>query len=156
MIGKVLGYSAQTGSGVIVDEQGQRHIFSTNDWMSSTPAKRGDAVDFILGDEGAALQIFPAVSQSQTASGDSRAGKRSDLWLAALSVVAGVISLMIVLFDDEGWDRDTVAGFFMLVLIGLAAGIGTLSNGLLGRRVAISGIVINSLAGVIGLLSMLN
>jgi len=57
MKGKVLGYDAATGSGVINGDDGNRYKFSIADNKSPAPPKPGDEVDYVV-DAGAAKEIF--------------------------------------------------------------------------------------------------
>jgi hypothetical protein len=57
MKGKVLGYDAATGTGVINGDDGNRYKFSIADNKSPTAPKAGDEVDYI-GDAGSAKEIF--------------------------------------------------------------------------------------------------
>lgn len=57
MKGKVLGYDAATGSGVINGDDGNRYKFSISDNKSPAPPKPGDEVDYVA-DAGTAKEIF--------------------------------------------------------------------------------------------------
>ena len=57
MKGKVLGYDAATGTGVINGDDGNRYKFSISDNKSPAPPKAGDEVDYVA-DAGAAKEIF--------------------------------------------------------------------------------------------------
>jgi hypothetical protein len=57
MKGKVLGYDAATGTGVINGDDGNRYKFSISDNKSPAPPKAGDEVDYVA-DAGVAKEIF--------------------------------------------------------------------------------------------------
>lgn len=81
MKGKVLGYSAETGSGVIAADDGRRYTFAVADWQAGQPVAAGLSVDFeaygetargIYADPGgtgidvAALAASPAVVKAKS------------------------------------------------------------------------------------------
>jgi len=45
MKGRVLGFSADTGNGVISAEDGQRYTFTTADWRPGQPREIGKPLD---------------------------------------------------------------------------------------------------------------
>ena len=80
MKGRVLGFSAETGVGVISAEDGRRYSFTTADWQTGRPVDAGIRVDFeasgetakgIYADSGAggvdvaALAASPAVGKAK-------------------------------------------------------------------------------------------
>lgn len=80
MKGRVLGFSAETGTGVINGEDGRRYAFTTADWQAGRPVDAGIRVDFeaegatargIYADAGAggvdvaALAASPAIGKAR-------------------------------------------------------------------------------------------
>jgi hypothetical protein len=61
MKGKVLGFTASSGTGTITGEDGRRYGFAASEWRSDKPAAAGLAVDFELrGEE--AVGIYPVTA----------------------------------------------------------------------------------------------
>lgn len=58
MEGKVLGFNQEAKEGVIKDAKGERYNFSLDDWKSEEQPKQNLEVDFIVGDNGKAMDIY--------------------------------------------------------------------------------------------------
>lgn len=56
MHGKILGFSG--GKGIVIGEEGERFPFAETDWMEDEAPQKGDEVDFSVGDDGAACDIY--------------------------------------------------------------------------------------------------
>lgn len=73
-----------------------------------------------------------------------KANDRS-LWLSVASLVLGIISLL-ALLDDSGWDAETTLGLFIFAVAGLVPGIIALTKQGNYKGLAISGVVLSSVA----------
>lgn len=87
--------------------------------------------------------------QAKPASPATTPGEGS-YWLPIPSLVLGILC-MLALFDESGWDQDTVAGLVLFAMTGLVLGVISVCRQTLGRGMAIAGIVMAS----IGLLAAL-
>jgi hypothetical protein len=123
MKGTVLGFSAETGEGVINGEDTRRYKFGRADWRGDTAPRAGAAVDFETGEDGKAVDIYPALSafSSIDTSGVQNAlGKvKSDqktMRMVGL-IAAGIAALLLL--------------FFVIVPVvqGALAGLGSLGGG---------------------------
>lgn len=74
------------------------------------------------------------------------------LWLPLPSMIIGIICFM-ALLDDSDWDADTFVGAVAMAIASLTLGIISLSVQKLGKGMAITGIVLSSIAllAIIGL-----
>jgi len=71
--------------------------------------------------------------------------REGTFWLPIPSLVIGLLTA-VTLFGDSGTDSDTAFGTVYLALVGLALGIITLFMQRKGRRMAITGIILNVVA----------
>lgn len=69
-------------------------------------------------------------------------------WLAILSLVLGIISIL-SLFDDSEWDKDTLVGLGFFSVAGLICGIISINQKKSGNNLAIAGVVLSALATLI-------
>lgn len=65
--------------------------------------------------------------------------------MSVTSLVLGVFCLLCT-FDDSGWDKDEIAGFLVLLLVGVALGALSLGQKKAGKRTAIAGVVTSTIA----------
>ena len=74
------------------------------------------------------------------------------LWLPLPSMIIGIICFM-ALLDDSDWDADTFVGVVVMAIASLTLGIISLNVQKLGKGMAITGIVLSSIAllAIIGL-----
>jgi hypothetical protein len=56
------------------------------------------------------------------------------------------IACALALFDDSPWDRQTTLGMGVLALMGLGLGIISINDQKTGKAMAITGVVLSSLA----------
>lgn len=102
--GKILGFSAESGSGAIVGPNGQRYNFSAVDWNGNDAPVPGAAVDFEATDDGRASGVYPlnptaaakAVPAATQAAPDI--GKVVALAGQRPALIAAVIALLICAF----------------------------------------------------------
>ncbi len=123
MKGTVLGFSAESGEGVINGEDSRRYKFTRADWKGETAPRVGAAVDFESSEEGKAADIYPALSAFSgidTSGVQSAIGKvKSDqktMRMVGL-IAAGIVALLLL--------------FFVIVPVvqGAIAGLGSLGGG---------------------------
>lgn len=84
------------------------------------------------------------------ASAPPAAKAEGGLWMAIVSLVLGVICALAI-FDPDDWDKDTVAGAFLVGGVGLALGIASLVRKQRGAGMAIAGIVMCSIGLLVAL-----
>ena len=72
------------------------------------------------------------------------------LWLPVPSLVLGII-VVLALFDESSWDKDTYVGIFTCIVAAIALGGFGTSTQERGRGMSIAGIVL----GVIGLFGVI-
>ena len=72
------------------------------------------------------------------------------LWLPVPSLILGVI-VVLALFDESSWDKDTYMGIFTCIVAAIVLGGFGISTQERGRGMSIAGIVL----GVIGLLGVI-
>lgn len=103
MQGKVLGYDAAAGTGVIRGSDEARYAFKTADWKGAEPPEAGAGVDFEASG-GSARDIYPTkglnidladlgASAAGLASSDAAKG-----FMASWSPIVAIISLILTLF----------------------------------------------------------
>lgn len=92
------------------------------------------------------VQHFIAASPYQTTDGQ--------LWIPITSLVLGIICIL-TLFDDSKWDRDTVLGFGSISVAALVLGAISLNKQKTGKGMAVTGVILSSIALLvfIGMLS---
>lgn len=73
-------------------------------------------------------------------------------WLPIPSLVLGIVC-MLALFDDSGWDNDTIVGMLLFAVTSLVLGIVSVSKQEKGKGMAIAGIVLSSIS-LLALLGM--
>ena len=66
-------------------------------------------------------------------------------WMAIVSLVFGIIS-MLAMFDDSEWDTDTIVGLGFFSVIGLVFGIVSVNKKKPGNGMAIAGIVLSAIS----------
>ncbi len=66
-------------------------------------------------------------------------------WLPIPSLVLGILCIL-ALFDDSGWDKDTIAGMALFAVTSLVLGIVSVSKQERGKGMAIAGIVLSSVS----------
>jgi hypothetical protein len=69
-------------------------------------------------------------------------------WLAIVSLVLGILCVL-SLFDDSEWDRDTLTGLGAFAVAGLICGIISINKRNPGHNLAIAGVVLSGLAGLV-------
>jgi hypothetical protein len=72
-------------------------------------------------------------------------------WMAIASMVLGIICFLALIGDDSGWDASQISGLGLFSLIGLALGIISLNATKVGKKMAITGIVLTCIAGLAAL-----
>ena len=87
------------------------------------------------------------VSQMQ-----NRTEKKKDgtLWLPLPSMIIGIICFL-ALLDDSEWDTDTFVGLFIMAIISFILGIISVNTQKTGKGMAITGIVLSSIALLAGI-----
>ncbi len=131
MKGTVLGFSAETGEGVINGEDSRRYKFTRADWKGDAAPRTGAAVDFETGEEGKAVDIYPALSAFsgidtsgvQNAIGKVKSDRKTMRMVAMIA--AGIVALLLLFFVIVPVVHGLVTG------LGIAAGGGgqTLRDG---------------------------
>lgn len=71
--------------------------------------------------------------------------KNSPIWMSITSMVFGIV-VALTLFDDSGWDKDTILGVGIFACVGLVFGVISLNKKMAGRGMAITGVVLSSIA----------
>lgn len=66
-------------------------------------------------------------------------------WWPIPSLVLGILCIL-ALFDDSGWDKDTIAGMALFAVTSLVLGIVSVSKQERGKGMAIAGIVLSSVS----------
>lgn len=66
-------------------------------------------------------------------------------WLPIPSLVLGIVCIL-ALFDESGWDTDTMVGMLMFAVMSLVLGIVSVSKQEKGKGMAIAGIVMSSIS----------
>jgi hypothetical protein len=67
------------------------------------------------------------------------------LWVPITSLVLGIVCVL-ALFDDSGWDKDTLLGLSSSSITGLVLGGISLNKQKTGKGMAITGVVLSSIA----------
>ncbi len=67
------------------------------------------------------------------------------LWVSITSLVLGIICVL-ALFDDSQWDKDTIIGLGSFSVAGLVLGTISLNKQKTGKGMAITGVVLSSIA----------
>lgn len=67
------------------------------------------------------------------------------LWVPITSLVLGIICVL-ALFDDSQWDKDTIMGLGSFSVAGLVLGAISLNKQKAGKGMAITGVVLSSIA----------
>lgn len=67
------------------------------------------------------------------------------LWASIISVVLGIICLL-AFFDQSEWDRDTKISLLTFSLAGIVVGVMSIINQVSGRKLAIAGVTLSSIA----------
>jgi len=76
---------------------------------------------------------------------DDKSENEGSYWLPIPSMILGIISIL-ACFDDSEWDSDTIAGLAMFAIVGLVLGIVSISNQKKGKGMAITGIILSTMA----------
>lgn len=76
--------------------------------------------------------------------------KEGSLWISIVSLVCGVV-VMLALFEDGEWDKDTIIGFVSLSSMSLGFGILGIVKKLNGEGMAVAGVVLSSLSILIAI-----
>jgi hypothetical protein len=63
MIGRILGYNISSNTGTISSDNGTRYKFSKEDWKDNTPPQKEMKVDFEIGDENSAKDIYLVIDK---------------------------------------------------------------------------------------------
>lgn len=67
------------------------------------------------------------------------------LWVPITSLVFGIICVL-TLFDDSQWDKDTTIGLGSVATVGFVLGVISLNLQKTGKGMAITGVVLSSIA----------
>ena len=131
MKGKVLGVGSDAEPGVIVGEDGNRYRYSATDWKGEALPAVGAEVDFDVGADGAAKDIYPPLTNrglnislekaSLPPAKDMLAIAKSTpiIWAAAAALLASVfLTFVNVSLGVPGLDSLTEAGPFARNLTG--------------------------------------
>lgn len=131
MKGRVLGFSAETGTGVISAEDGRRYTFATADWQAGRPVDAGIRVDFeaygetakgIYADTGgggvdvAALAASPAV------------GKARALLTGTIAVPIAIVLLIACVLPSLTMPQKSVSLFDLPSILSIANPFGALDG----------------------------
>lgn len=112
MKGKILGFDAAAGTGVINGEDGSRYRFASNDWRSERTPAAGASVDFeAAGDR--ASEIYPVGMQIGGLSPDALAGpgmdKATALLRESLATPLAIVVLLAMFLPAIGSPMMTVS-----------------------------------------------
>jgi hypothetical protein len=67
------------------------------------------------------------------------------VWVAILALIAGILCIL-GLVDDGPMDKDTTIGLIMLAIIGVVFGSISIKNQVTGKKMAIAGVVLSTIA----------
>ncbi len=93
----------------------------------------------------------PHCGAVQHATVKSTQDQSGTLWLPVPSLVLGIM-VVLALFDESSWDKDTYMGIFTCIVTTIVLGGFGVSTQKRGRGMSISGIIL----GVIGLLGVID
>lgn len=76
----------------------------------------------------------------------NNARNESSSWVSITSLILGILSI-IVCFDESEWDYETYIGVFSIFLLpSFVLGIVSIANGLGGKGMATTGVIMSSIA----------
>lgn len=102
MKGRILGFDARTGHGMVSSEDGERYPFAVADWKQRIPPQSGQIVDFeALNDEARALYVVGG--------GNALAGDKNRIVAALLAFFLGGFGI------HKFYLGKTTAGIVMLI-----------------------------------------
>lgn len=93
--------------------------------------------------------LAPSKNQTvQTVESGTQSVRQGTYWLPIPSLILGIISWL-ALLDNSAWDADTVNGLILFSVLGFTLGVISLSTQPKGRGMAIAGVVLGSVAGLL-------
>ena len=85
----------------------------------------------------------------------SAKSNKGHISLPIISLIAGILGIL-TLFDDSGWDLDTILGCLVLWAIGpISLGLISIKNDHNGKEMGVAGLVLGIISGL-GYLSLLS
>ena len=135
-------------------------------FQSSGPARKAaQAAHFHVGHHQGGQMVFcrgcgkeihetavscPHCGATQNITAKSSQNQLGTLWLPVPSLILGII-VVLALFDESSWDKDTYLGIFTCIVAAITLGGFGISTQERGRGMSIAGIVL----GVVGLLGVI-
>jgi hypothetical protein len=129
MKGRILGFSGESGSGVISGQDGKRYTFETAEWKSGQPVRAGAQVDFEP-NGGTAAGIYPEAGAGIDLSalkGSAGAEKAKQVLTSSLAVPLSIVLLIACAMPALTMPQKSVSLFDLtgvMDVIGMGAAIG--------------------------------
>jgi hypothetical protein len=128
MQGNILTYSAQTRTGIITSDTGDRFSFSASDWEAEVHPMQGQDVDFVASPEGKANNIYLKAKAVPANEGMSGAMKKALIALGCaiaaffIPVIGLILSIAGIIVGRQARaaavvDQDSTAGTVATVAI---------------------------------------
>ena len=132
MKGQILNFSAQSNSGAISGEDGERYSFDGSDWQGNRPPARGMSVDFTV-EGNQAKDIYVAVSRTSSLAASMASSGKSKTTAGLLGIFLGHLGihkfylgftgpgLVFLLINTVGWTVSWMLLWIPHIIVGIIA-----------------------------------
>lgn len=131
MKGRVLGFSAETGTGVINAEDGRRYTFTTADWQAGRPVDAGIRVDFeAYGETAKGIYADTSASGVDVAAlaASPAMGKAKSLLTGTIAVPIAIVLLIACVLPALTMPHKSVSLFDLPSILSIANPFGALDG----------------------------